>query len=127
VPASAVAEVDVRAVTVSEARRVDAALAALRPLLPGASLAVRGGFNRPPMERTPQIAALYERARSVGLHLEDGSTGGGSDGNFTAALGVPTLDGLGVPGAEAHAEREHVLIDELPRRAALLAALLMEL
>ena len=104
---------------------------ALRPALPGSKLRVRGGFYRPPMERTPQSVDLYDRARAIGrtlgLDLAEGSTGGGSDGNFTAALGLPTLDGLGMPGAGAHAEDEHILIDALPERAALLAALLMGL
>ena len=83
------------------------------------------------MERTPAIAALFDRARQiareVGLELTEGSTGGGSDGNFTAALGVPTLDGLGVIGGGAHADDEHVVIDSLPQRAALLAVLLQSL
>jgi glutamate carboxypeptidase len=131
VPASATAEVDVRAATADEARRVDAAMAALGPVVPGAVVSVRGGFNRPPMERTPQVVALFERARAVGrtlgLELGEGPTGGGSDGNLTAALGVPTLDGLGTPGDGAHADYEHVLTDALPGRAALLAALLSEL
>jgi glutamate carboxypeptidase len=106
-------------------------MSALRPVSPGANLAVSGGFNRPPMERTPAVATLYERVRAIsrtlGLELGEGSTGGGSDGNFTAALGLPTIDGLGTPGAGAHAENEHVLIDALPERAALLAALLLGL
>jgi glutamate carboxypeptidase len=131
VPAEATASVDVRASTLGEARRIESAMAELRPSLPGARVAVTGGFNRPPMERTPAVAALFERARqvgrSLGLELTEGSTGGGSDGNFTAALGVPTLDGLGVPGGGAHADHEHILIDSLPQRAALLAALLLEL
>ena len=131
VPASAVATVDARASTLAESRRIASALAGLRPVLSGAALRVSGGFNRPPMERTPQVAGLFERARAVGLSLGmdlgEGSTGGGSDGNFTAALGVPTLDGLGAPGAGAHAEHEHVEVDALPARAALLAALLTEL
>ena len=84
-------------------------------------------MNRPPMERTPAIAALFQQAREIGrglgLELSEGSTGGGSDGNFTAALGVPTLDGLGARGGGAHADDEHVLIDSLPERAGLLAAL----
>ena len=83
------------------------------------------------MERTPAVAALFERAREIarelGLELTEGSTGGGSDGNFTAALGVPTLDGLGVMGGGAHADDEHIVIDSLPERAALLAALLQNL
>ena len=99
--------------------------------VPGVTLEVSGGFNRPPMERTPAIASLFERAqgigRSLGMELTEGSTGGGSDGNFTAALGLPTLDGLGVLGGGAHAENEHILIDSIPERAALLAALLMTL
>ena len=83
------------------------------------------------MERTPQGAALFEQARRIGralgLDLAEGATGGGSDGNFTAALGVPTLDGLGALGDGAHAEHEHIVIDSLPERAALLAALLLGL
>jgi glutamate carboxypeptidase len=82
------------------------------------------------MERSPAMAALFERARhiatSMGVDLHEGSTGGGSDGNFTAAMGVPTLDGLGPEGEGAHAAHEHVLTESLPRRAALLAGLLVE-
>ena len=83
------------------------------------------------MERTPAVASLFEQARRIGrelgLDLTEGSTGGGSDGNFTAALGIPTLDGLGARGGGAHADDEHVVIDSLSERAALLAALLLEL
>ena len=89
-----------------------------------------GGVNRPPMERTA-TAPLFARAREIGaqlgLTLEEGGTGGGSDGNFTAALGIPTLDGLGVPGHGAHADHEHIEVDQIPGRAALLTALLMQL
>ncbi len=131
VPAEATAEIDARVATRDEALRVQAALAALRPVLPGASIRVLGDFNRPPMERTERGVAFFERARlighGIGLRLGEGSTGGGSDGNFTAALGVPTLDGLGTPGAGAHATHEQIEIDALPGRAALLAALLREL
>ena len=131
VPAEAIAVIDARATTLDEARRFEGAMLALRPALRGAKLRVRGGFSRPPMERTPQSVDLYDRARAIGrtlgLDLTEGSTGGASDGNFTAALGLPTLDGLGMPGAGAHAEDEHILIDALPERAALLAALLMGL
>ncbi|MGE3820819.1 MAG: M20 family metallopeptidase [Isosphaeraceae bacterium] len=131
VPASASAVIDVRAASLSEASRVTTALKGLVPEHPGASLTVKGGFNRPPMERTPQIAALFGRAREVGrtlgLELTEGGTGGGSDGNFTAALGVPTLDGLGVPGGGAHADHEHIQIEGLVPRAALMAALLLAL
>lgn len=128
VPAEAWAEVDVRASTLDEADRLVKEFSALRPVLDGTKLRVEAAFNRPPMERTPAIAALFGRARevgrSLGLDLQEGSTGGASDGNFTAALGVPTLDGLGVPGGGAHADHEHIVVAELPRRAALLAALL---
>ncbi|MCC6626849.1 MAG: M20 family metallopeptidase [Chloroflexi bacterium] len=131
VPAAASARIDVRVTTMAEAARVEAALTALRPVLAGATITTTGGFNRPPMERTPAVAALFERARTIGatlgLDLGEGATGGASDGNFTAALGVPTLDGLGALGAGAHAVDEHILIDSLPERAALLAALLLKL
>ena len=131
VPAEATAEIDVRVTTRDEANRIEAAISALCPVVTGASLTVHGGFNRPPMERTPQVVSLFERVRVIGhflgLDLGEGSTGGGSDANFTAALGVPTLDGLGTPGAGAHAEHEHIVIDALPERAALLATLLLEL
>jgi glutamate carboxypeptidase len=128
VPAKAQVRIDVRASSLVEAQRVEHALRSLHPIAPGASLVVSGGFNRPPMERTPAIADLFARAcaiaRPLGFELTEGSTGGGSDGNFTAALGIPTLDGLGALGAGAHAENEHILIDSLPERAALLGALL---
>jgi len=131
VPGSAQAVFDVRATTAAEAARVERGLRGLGPVLPGASLAVEGGFNRPPMERGAKTAALFGRAReigrSLGMELGEGSTGGGSDGNFTAAAGLPTLDGLGAPGAGAHADHEHVLVDHLAPRAALLAALLLRL
>jgi len=131
VPAEASADIDVRATTLAEADRIERALRSLESATPGTRLAVSGGFNRPPMERSPAIAALFEQARGIartlGLELNEGSTGGGSDGNFTAALGVPTLDGLGVRGGGAHAADEHILIDSLTERAALLAALLLEL
>jgi glutamate carboxypeptidase len=131
VPAEAFANIDVRVTTRAEAERVERALHALVPITPGTRLSISGGFGRPPMERSPAIAAMFEQARgiarSLGLELTEGSTGGGSDGNFTAALGVPTLDGLGVRGGGAHADDEHILIDSLTERAALLAALLLEL
>jgi glutamate carboxypeptidase len=131
VPAHARATIDARIKSMAEAERVDAAMKALRPVLPDVRLTVTGGFNRPPMERTPAVAHLFERVRALGstlgLDLTEGSTGGASDANFTAALGVPTVDGFGAQGAGAHAEHEHILIDELPIRAALLATLLLEL
>ncbi len=131
VPASASAEIDVRVVSAGEAARMSSALLAVSPLTPEVRLTMSGGFTRPPMERTPAVAALFEQARQIGrvlgLELTEGSTGGGSDGNVTAALGVPTLDGLGVRGGGAHADDEHIVIDSLPERAALLAALLLQL
>jgi glutamate carboxypeptidase len=131
VPAAARLEVDARAWSQAEADRVTAALLGLSPVTPGVSLAVSGGFRRPPMERTPATAALFERARAIGaglgLELGEGSTGGGSDGNFTAALGVATLDGLGTPGHGAHAEHEQLHVPALFTRAALLTALLEQL
>ncbi|CAN5640638.1 M20 family metallopeptidase [soil metagenome] len=132
VPPHARAEIDVRVTTAEEALRVERDLLATHAALAGASVVVQGGFNRPPMERSQAIADLFDRAahiarESLGMDLTDGSTGGGSDGNFTAALGVPTLDGLGCPGAGAHAPNEHIQIDSLPDRAALIAALLLGL
>lgn len=130
IPAQAAAEVDTRAWTQAEADRVEQAIRSLASVLPGARLRVTGGWNRPPLERTA-TAALYARVRALGaelgLELGEGSTGGGSDGNFTAALGVPTLDGLGVPGAGAHADHEHIEVDAVAGRALLLTAILVEL
>ena len=101
---------------------------ALKPELPGARLEVRGSIDRPPMERTTETVRLFEIARSVaaelGLDLKEGSTGGASDGNLTSALGIPTLDGLGPVGDGAHAVDEHVEIESIPHRAALLAGLI---
>lgn len=128
VPEQAEMIVDVRVSTRAEMSRIEAAFRNLRPILEGARLEVRGGFNRPPMERNAQMIATFERARAIaatlGLALTEGGTGGGSDANFTAALGIPTLDGLGAVGNGAHALDEHVRIDSLPLRAALVAALL---
>ncbi|MBI3965950.1 MAG: M20 family metallopeptidase [Chloroflexi bacterium] len=131
VPAAATARVDVRVTTLAEADRVDRSLRALAPVLPGAKVTITGGFDKPPMERTAEIAALFGRAqtlaRDLDLDLQEGATGGASDGNFTAAIGVPTLDGLGVLGGGAHAIDEHVRIESLPVRAGLLTRLLTEL
>lgn len=125
------AEVDLRVSTMAEAERVVAAILGSRPWLPGATVTVEGGLNRPPMERTPVIVAAFERAReigrSIGLELTEAATGGASDGNFTAALGVPTIDGLGCPGDGGHAEHEHIRVSGLVERTALLIALLRDL
>ncbi len=118
---------DLRALRTSDMRLLEARLRALRPILPGAKLEVHGGFNRPPLERK-WSAALFLRAKSLAarmnLALGECTAGGGSDGNLTAALGVPTLDGLGAVGHGAHSLGEYVLINTMPSRAALLAALL---
>ncbi|MDI3342017.1 MAG: M20 family metallopeptidase [Sphaerobacter sp.] len=131
VAASAVAEIDLRVASSREAERVVASILAIRPHTPGAEVRIEGGLNRPPMERTPTIVAAFERAREIGawlgLELQEGGTGGASDGNFTAALGVPTIDGLGCPGDGGHAEHEHIRVTGLVERAALLAGLLTEL
>jgi glutamate carboxypeptidase len=128
VAAEARALIDVRAPTNVDAEQVEAALKGLQPRRRGARLNIRGGFERPPLERTPAVGQLFSLARNVasslGYELLEGSTGGGSDGNFTAAMGVPTLDGLGPIGDGAHAAHEHVEIAALPWRAALLAGLL---
>lgn len=125
------AVVDVRAPSAADAERVDAAFRALAPILPGAKLTVTGGFERPPMERSEGVIALYRHAEAVaaelGQAIAEGGTGGGSDGNLTAALGVPTLDGLGAVGDGAHALHEHVELDCLMPRTTLLAGLLARL
>ena len=130
VPEQAWAEVDYRVMNMAEAARVDAFMRGLKPQRDGVKLEVTGGLNRPPMVRTPAIVALYARAEAVaaelGFPLTETGTGGGSDGNFTAALGVPTLDGLGVVGDGGHALHEHVILSSLPERAALLAGLIRE-
>lgn len=128
VPAEATARVDVRYWKELEGARIEHTIRSLKPVNPQAKLEITGGLNRPPMERTEGNAHLFEHARALagelGFDLTDGSVGGGSDGNFTSALGVPTLDGLGVDGAGAHAEHEHIIVDDIPRRAALLARLI---
>ncbi|MCX6537486.1 MAG: M20 family metallopeptidase [Acidobacteria bacterium] len=128
IPAEAEAIIDVRAATPDDADRVTRAMQALRPQIPGAAISVTGGIDRPPFERTPAVEALFRQAQEVaanlGRTLGEGSTGGGSDGNLTAALNVPTIDGLGAIGAGAHGFDEHVDIPEVPWRAALIAGLI---
>ena len=123
-------EVDARVVTMEDAAAVEALFAGLRTVDAACSVAVHGGINRPPMERSEGTVHLFERAQrfaaELGLHLEEASTGGGSDGNFTAALGIPTLDGMGAVGAGAHASHEHVVVAHLAERTALLAGMLTE-
>jgi len=119
--------IDLRATSISEMTRIERQFLALKPHLRGARLEIHGGFNRPPLERK-MSAALFKRAKSLAaqlnLSLEECIVGGGSDGNLTAALGIPTLDGLGAVGDGAHSTHEHILTSTMPIRAALLAALL---
>ena len=131
VPAEAAVEIDVRITSNEEAARITKLIRALRPRLPGATLHIRGGINRPPMERTSDTGRLFEIARKIGeelgIRIEEGSTGGASDGNFTAAMGIPTLDGLGPIGDGAHSLEEYVEIASLPERAALIAGLIRQI
>jgi glutamate carboxypeptidase len=124
----AYAGVDVRIARASDAAKVAKLFRSLRCSDPACKLEVTGGLNRPPMERKPGTVALYKQARKlaaeIGFTLDEAATGGGSDGNFTAALGVPTLDGLGAVGEGAHAAHESIVIEHLVPRTALLAALL---
>ena len=128
VPAEAAAQVDVRIARIKDAAGIDKKMRSLRPFNRKCKIEITGGINRPPMERTAGVAALYAQAaaiaRELGWKLGEAAVGGGSDGNFTAALGIPTLDGLGGVGDGAHALHEHILISELPRRAALIAGLI---
>lgn len=131
VPGSARFDVDVRVWGAAEQHRVHAALHGLRPELPGADVEVKGGPNRPPLPATAS-KDLFDRARRLADDLGVGpltsvAVGGASDGNFTAGVGTPTLDGLGAVGGGAHADDEHVLVAELPKRTRLLTALVAEL
>lgn len=128
VPAEAAAQIDVRIARLKDAAGIDKKMRKLRPFDRRCKVEIKGGINRPPMERTAGVAALYRQAaaiaRELGWKLGEAAVGGGSDGNFTAGLGIPTLDGLGGVGDGAHATHEHILISELPRRAALIAGLI---
>ena len=131
VAAEAWAEVDVRVKTMEDAKLIDERMHSLQAQDSRCKVEVTGGINRPPMERTERVAMLYRRAakvgESLGLKIDEQSTGGGSDGNFTAALGVPTLDGLGAVGEGAHAVHESILIEHIAPRVALLAGLIASL
>jgi glutamate carboxypeptidase len=128
IAAEASATVDVRIGKIGDAARIDRKMRALKAVNRKCKLEIIGGMNRPPMERGAGTVALFgkacELAREMGWKLEETAVGGGSDGNFTAAQGIPTLDGLGGVGEGAHALHEHILLQELPRRAALIAGLL---
>ena len=130
VPAEASAKIDFRYWVNEDGAQIEDTIRNLQPVLNGAKLEFTGGINRPPMERSEKNLALYELAKGCAaefdIDLKEGTVGGGSDGNFTAALGVPTLDGLGVDGAGAHAEHEHIILADIPRRAALLTRLICE-
>ncbi len=130
VAALAQAEVDIRIARAADAAPLDRKFHALRPVDKRCHIEVTGGLNRPPMERTAGSRRLFgiakDLAREIGVALEESSTGGGSDGNFTAALGIPTLDGLGAVGVGAHATTESILVNRIPDRVALLAALVSQ-
>jgi glutamate carboxypeptidase len=128
VAAEARAEIDIRVLKLKDAPTLEKKFRSLRPFDKRCSIEVTGGLNRPPMERSPGIVALYRQAqrlaREIGVELEESTTGGGSDGNFTAGLGVPTLDGIGGVGEGAHAANESILVDRIADRTALIAKLL---
>jgi glutamate carboxypeptidase len=131
VAAEAWAEIDLRVIHAADAPLLEKKFALLKPFNPQCSIEISGGMNRPPMERTEGTVRLFELAReiagTVGLEIAESSTGGGSDGSFTSALGIPTLDGLGALGEGAHASNESVVIQQLPRRTAVLAGLIRSL
>jgi glutamate carboxypeptidase len=128
IAAEAVAEVDLRIAKKADGAVMERKVRRLRPVNPKCKIEIEGGINRPPMERTKQVVALFELARKIanelGFRLAEIAVGGGSDGNFTGGIGIPTLDGLGAVGEGAHATHESIVAAELPRRAALLAGLI---
>lgn len=131
IAAEARAEVDVRFSTADEAARIENEIRNLRPFDNRVQLIVKGGINRPPLERSEKVLALFKRARGIAgqlnFELRETQVGGASDGNFAAAVGATVLDGLGIDGDGAHATHEHILLDDIPRRGALLAGLLATL
>lgn len=131
IAAEAHAHVDIRVTSLKEAGRLEKLFRGLKPFDKRCSIEITGGLNRPPMVRTKAIAALFataqDAASELGVDLRESSTGGGSDGNFTAAIGIPTLDGLGCVGEGAHASHESILLDRIPDRMALLAKLFARL
>jgi glutamate carboxypeptidase len=130
IPADAFAEVDVRIAKIADGARIERKFASLKAQDKRCSIAVTGGINRPPMERTRGTAKLFAQARALagelGFALDEASTGGASDGNFTAALGIPTLDGMGAVGEGAHASHESIVVEHLSPRTALLAGMLAQ-
>jgi glutamate carboxypeptidase len=131
VPAEAHAEIDMRFSSAAEGQRIESAILNLKPFDERARLVVSGGINRPPMERTEKVLELYEHARRLAALLDfelgEASVGGASDGNFAGALGVAVLDGLGIEGDGAHASHEHIIVDNIALRGALLAGLIASL
>ncbi len=131
VPAEAFAEIDVRFSTAEELSKIEQALFNSKPFDERVRVTVTGGINRPPLERTEDVQQLYGLARAVaaslGFELREAQVGGGSDGNFLAAMGIPVLDGLGIDGDGAHAAHEHIIVDDIPRRGALLTGLIASL
>jgi glutamate carboxypeptidase len=128
IPASCRIEVDVRITTMEEADRIERSMRALKPSLPGATIQVIGGLNRPPMMRDEQMIRTFQQAKAIaaeeiGIELSEGSTGGGSDASFVATLGIPVLDGLGAIGRGAHSADEYIEVESLVERTALLSAL----
>jgi len=130
VAAQATAEIDVRVANEAEMKKVESVIFGLRPSRDGSSVQVTGGITRPPMERSQSIADLFARAKrlaaEIGFELTEAATGAGSDGNFTASIGVPTLDGLGAVGDGSHALHEHMVIEAIPERIALLVRLIID-
>jgi glutamate carboxypeptidase len=128
IPEHAECSVDVRFSSMDEAERIDKAIKSLTAFKKGVSLKVSGGINRPPMERTEAVAALFQKARDIAASLDyelgETQVGGASDGNFVAALGVPVLDGLGITGDGAHTLQEHILVSDIAKRAAFITMLL---
>ncbi len=131
VPDFAEATIDIRVRTMDEAKRIVKVVENLQPINPGVQVEIEGELNRPPLERTEAVVQLFEKvkdsAKELGIDVTEAQVGGASDGNFTGGLGIPTLDGLGCPGEGPHAENEHIIIDELPVRTALVAQLIRKL
>jgi glutamate carboxypeptidase len=129
VAAEAEGEIDVRFSTEAESLEIERILSNLKPVDERTKVFVSGGINRPPMERTPEVVELFEKARAIAAQLDfdlgEAQVGGASDGNFLAAMGIPVLDGLGISGDGAHAVHEHIEADDIARRGALIAGLLM--
>ena len=128
IAAEASVQIDVRIKSAKQAAGLDRKICSLKPFDKHCKLDISGGINRLPMERTVGVAALFKTAREIATQvawrLEEAAVGGGSDGNFTAGMGIPTLDGMGGVGEGAHAPHEFIVVSELPRRALLLAGMI---